>query len=139
MYIKCEVNIKMQNSEIVADVFRNVLKNECEIDQQKEHFWVMGLTVKNKIIYLELISLGSLTEGIVHPREVFRSAIFKGVACLILCHNHPSGEGGPSEQDITVTKTLKEGGKILGIKILDHIILGSNDIFSFAKEGMLGG
>ncbi len=137
MYIKCEVDIKMQNSEIVADVFRNVLKNECEIDQQKEHFWVMGLTVKNKIIYLELISLGSLTEGIVHPREVFRSAIFKGVSCLIFCHNHPSGEAEPSEQDITVTKTLKEGGKILGIKILDHIIISDNGLYSFAKEGII--
>ena len=137
MYIKCEVNIKMQNSEIVADVFRSVLKNECEIDQQKEHFWVMGLTVKNKIIYLELVSLGSLTEGIVHPREVFRSAIFKGVACLIFCHNHPSGEAEPSDQDIIVTKTLKEGGKILGIKILDHIIISDDNLYSFAKEGII--
>lgn len=137
MYIKCEVNIKMQNSDIVADVFRSVLKNECEIDQQKEHFWVMGLTVKNKIIYIELVSLGSLTEGIVHPREVFRSAIFKGVACLILCHNHPSGEAEPSAQDIVVTKTLKEGGKILGIKILDHIIISDDNLYSFAREGIL--
>ncbi|MBA7532440.1 hypothetical protein ES705_24666 [subsurface metagenome] len=137
MYIKCEVSIKMQNCEIVADVFRSVLKNECEIDQQKEHFWVMGLAVKNKIIYLELVSMGSLTEGIVHPREVFRSAIFKGVACLIFCHNHPSGEAEPSEQDITVTKTLKEGGKILGIKILDHIIISDNNLYSFAKEGLI--
>lgn len=137
MYIKCEIDIKMQNSEIVANVFRSVLKNECEIDQQKEHFWIMGLTVKNKIIYLELVSLGSLTEGIVHPREVFRSAIFKGVACLIFCHNHPSGEAEPSTQDIEVTKTLKEGGKILGIKVLDHIIISDNDLFSFAKEGLI--
>lgn len=137
MYIKCEVNIKMQNSEIVADVFRSVLKNECEIDQQKEHFWVMGLTTKNKIIYLELVSLGSLNESLVHPREVFRSAIFRGVACLIFCHNHPSGEAEPSDNDITVTKTLKEGGKILGIKILDHIIISDDDLYSFAKEGIL--
>lgn len=137
MYIKCDINIKMQDAEVVGNVFRSVLKNECEIDQQKEHFWVMGLTVKNKIIYIELVSLGSLTEGIVHPREVFRSAIFKGVACLIFCHNHPSGEAEPSPQDITVTNTLKEGGKILGIKILDHIIISDGELYSFAREGLI--
>ena len=139
MYIKCNSTFKIHNAEEVGEIFRKVLKNECEVDQQKEHFWVMGLNVKNRVLYLELVSLGILTESVVHPREVFKSAIIKNVANLIFCHNHPSGESGPSENDITVTRRLKEGGGILGIKILDHIILGDNDIFSFAREGMLGG
>ena len=139
MYIKCKPNVKIHDAEEVAKVFYDVLKNECEVDQNKEHFWAMGLTTKNRVLYLELISLGTLTEGLVHPREVFKSAIIKSVCSLILCHNHPSGESEPSGNDIQITQILKEGGKILGIKILDHIILGKNEVFSFAKEGMLGG
>ena len=139
MYIKCNSNIKVFDCESVAKVFYEVLKNECEIDQQKEHFWAMGLNTKNRVLYLELVSLGTLTEGLIHPREVFKSAILKSACSLIFCHNHPSGEAGPSGNDIQITQILKEGGKILGIKILDHIILGKNDVFSFAREGMLGG
>jgi len=81
--------------------------------------------------------LGSLTESVVHPREVFKSAIIKNACSLIFCHNHPSGESGPSLPDITLTKKLKEGGDILGIKILDHIIIGNDNIFSFNSEGKL--
>ena len=139
MYIKHNSNIKISDCEAVAKVFREVLKNECEVDKNKEHFWAMGLTTKNRVLYLELISLGTLTEGLVHPREVFKSAILKSVCSLIFCHNHPSGESKPSGNDITVTQVLKKGGEILGIKILDHIILGDNNIFSFQSEGMLGG
>ncbi|RXG63275.1 hypothetical protein ES695_18085 [Candidatus Atribacteria bacterium 1244-E10-H5-B2] len=139
MYIKCNSNIKISDCEAVAKVFFEVLKNECEVDQTKEHFWAMGLNTKNRVLYLELVSLGSLTEGIVHPREVFKSAILNNSCSLIFCHNHPSGEAEPSGNDITVTQVLKKGGEILGIKILDHIILGDNNIFSFQSEGMLGG
>lgn len=139
MYLKCNSNIKILDCESVANVFRNVIDNEDVTDQAKEHFWAMGLTTKNRVLYLELVSLGTLTEGLVHPREVFKSAILKSACSLIFCHNHPSGEAGPSGNDIQITQILKEGGKILGIKILDHIILGKNDVFSFAREGMLGG
>ena len=101
----------------------------------QEHFWCMGLTTKNRIIYLELVSLGTLTEGLVHPREVFKSAIIKGVACLIFCHNHPSGEAEPSGADIDITKRLKEGGELLGLKVLDHIIISDDGLYSFQREG----
>lgn len=139
MYIKCNSNIKISDSDGVAEVFFDVLKNENEVDQNKEHFWAMGLNTKNRVLYLELVSLGTLTEGLIHPREVFKSAILKSACSLIFCHNHPSGESSPSGEDITTTQVLKKGGKVLGFKILDHIILGKNDVFSFAKEGMLGG
>ena len=137
MYIKCNSTIKVHKADTVAEVFRDILKNENEIDQYKEHFWAMGLTTKTRIIYLELVSLGSLTEGIVHPREVFKSAIIKSTASLIFCHNHPSGESEPSSNDIEITKRLKKGGELLGIKILDHIILGDDCFFSFNQEGIL--
>ena len=97
----------------------------------------MGLNIKNRVLYLELVSLGCLTESVVHPREVFKSAIIKSACSLIFCHNHPSGESEPSLPDITVTRKLKEGGEILGIKILDHIIIGNDNIFSFNSEGKL--
>ncbi|MBA7561169.1 DNA repair protein RadC [Candidatus Atribacteria bacterium 1244-E10-H5-B2] len=138
MYIKCKSDIKISDCGAVAEVFYDVLKNEDEVDQTKEHFWAMGLNTKNRVLYLELVSLGTLTEGLIHPREVFKSAIIKSVAGLIFCHNHPSGESEPSGNDIQITQILKEGGKILGIKILDHIILGDKNIFSFQSEGMLG-
>ena len=137
MYIKCNSNVKVHNPEAVAEVFREVLKNEDETDQYKEHFWAMGLNTKNRVLYLELVSLGTLTSGLIHPREVFKSAIIKSAANLIFCHNHPSGESEPSLPDITVTRKLKEGGEILGIKILDHIIIGNDTIFSFNSEGKL--
>ena len=138
MYIKCNSTVKIHNAEAVAEVFRDVLKNEDEMDQQKEHFWAMGLNTKNRVLYLELVSLGCLTESVVHPREVFKSAIIKSICSLIFCHNHPSGEAGPSSNDIEITKRLKEGGELLGIKILDHIIIGDdNDVFSFQREGIL--
>ncbi|MBA7521671.1 hypothetical protein ES705_13782 [subsurface metagenome] len=139
MYIKCKSDIKILDSDSVAKVFYDVLKNEDEVDQTKEHFWAMGLNTKNRVLYLELVSLGTLTEGLIHPREVFKSAIIKSACSLIFCHNHPSGESEPSGNDIQITQILKEGGKILGIKILDHIILGDKNIFSFQSEGMLGG
>lgn len=137
MYIKCDPTIKVHNPEAVAEVFREVLKNENEVDQYKEHFWAMGLNTKNRVLYLELVSLGCLTESVVHPREVFKSAIIKSAANLIFCHNHPSGDPEPSTNDIIVTQELKKGGNILKIKILDHIIIGEDKIFSFQSEGML--
>jgi len=136
MYIKCDP-VKVHSPENVADVFRSILKSECEVDQEKEHFWVMGLNTKNKVLYIELVSLGTINESIAHPREVFRSAIMKGVTSILFCHNHPSGEPEPSEGDITTTERLKKGGELLGIKVLDHIIIGDKDLYSFKTEGLI--
>ena len=136
MFIKCNKGVKANNAEVVSKVFKGILRVEDEPDRHKEHFWVMGLNVKNKVEYIELISLGTLTEGLVHPREVFRSAIIKNVSSLIFCYNHPSGDTEPSKNDIDITEILKKGGKILGIKILDHIIIG-NSFFSFQADNLI--
>ncbi len=134
MYIKFTPNIRVHDAEAVARIFYEVLKTEDEVDQQKEHLWAMGLTSRHRVLYLELISLGNLTESVIHPREVFKSAILKGVYSLILCHNHPGEEAIPSLDDKNVTERLKAAGEIMGIKILDHIILGEENIYSFAKD-----
>ena len=128
---------KMRCSEDVVEIFKAILQAENEIDQDKEHFWVMGLDVKNTIKYLELVSLGSLSSGIVHPRETYRLACIKAVASIVAVHNHPSGDPAPSQDDRDITQRLKQAGDVLGIKMLDHIIIGENAHFSFIDQKML--
>lgn len=105
----------------------------------REEFVVIGLNAKNEIIFLNSVSVGSLSASIVHPREVFKAAILGNASCLILCHNHPSGDPAPSPEDIDITKRLVAAGDILGIKIMDHIIIGDDRYTSFADKGLLGG
>ena len=101
---------------------------------KKEVFWVVLLDTKNKIIGEKEIFVGSLNSSLVHPREIFNWAIRESANSIILVHNHPSGDPTPSHQDNEVTKVLKEAGDTIGIKILDHIIVGKDRYYSF-KEG----
>lgn len=105
---------------------------------KKEYFKIVLLDIKNNIIAVENISIGSLNSSVVHPREIFKTAIKKSSAAVILVHNHPSGDPHPSNEDIEVTKRISEGGKILGIEILDHVIIGDGNYFSFKDEGLMG-
>ena len=91
--IVSERNEKILDSKDVVKIFKAVLDSESEIDRNKEHFWVCGLNNRNVIVYIELVSLGVLNQSLVHPREVFRLAITKGVGSIICCHNHPSATG----------------------------------------------
>lgn len=104
---------------------------------KKEYFKIMLLNTKNQVISLEDVSVGSLNSSIVHPREIFNPAVKKSAASVILVHNHPSGDPSPSREDLEVTKRLVEAGKIMGIKILDHIVIGENSYFSFKEKGLL--
>ncbi|BEP29930.1 RadC family protein [Helicovermis profundi] len=104
---------------------------------KKEEFRSVLLDTKNSIISIETISIGSLNSSIVHPREVFNLAVRKSAASIILVHNHPSGNTNPSEEDRSITKRLKKAGKILGIEILDHIIIGNSKYFSFREHDIL--
>lgn len=104
---------------------------------QKEHFKTLLFNTKNHVISIEDISVGSLNASIVHPREVFNPAIKKNAASMILTHNHPSGDPSPSREDLDITKRLVEAGEILGIKILDHIVVGDNNYFSFKEKGLI--
>lgn len=94
--------------------------------QDRECFWTVCLNGKNKVMGVNMVSMGSLTSSIVHPREVFKPAILANAAGVILVHNHPSGDPTPSREDKEMTKRLKDAGEILSINVLDHIIIGGN-------------
>ena len=125
-------------SKDVSEVLLSLLNLEQEHDREKEHFWVLGLNTKNVIQYADLVSLGSLSAAIVHPRETFRLAVMKATANIIIGHNHPSGDTQPSQEDILLTKRLSQAGDVLGINVLDHVIIGSEGrYFSFNDNGMI--
>jgi len=106
-------------------------------DSRKEYFLALLLDGKNRIIKRVQISEGSLNQSIVHPREVFNPAVRESAAAIILVHNHPSGDPTPSREDIQITRRLKEAGELMGVKVLDHIIIGDGAFLSFVAQGML--
>lgn len=123
---------RMNSPEAVADRVRGRLAH-----LRREVFLVLQLNVKNDVIAEEIVSQGTINSSIVHPREVFQTAIKNGAAAIIVTHNHPSGDPSPSDEDIQVTKRLVETGKIIGIPLLDHVIIGRGDCFSLKAHGML--
>ena len=106
-------------------------------NHDREEFVIILLDVKNKMTAIHSVSVGSLSVSIVHPREVFKMAILGNASAILLCHNHPSGDSTPSPEDIDITKRLVAAGELLGIKILDHIIIGDDNYKSFADLGLL--
>ncbi|KIL41020.1 hypothetical protein SD70_09325 [Gordoniibacillus kamchatkensis] len=104
---------------------------------RKEHFVCLFLNTKNHLIAKETLSIGSLNASIVHPREVFRAAIERGSASIICLHNHPSGDPTPSREDIDLTARLDEAGRLLGIEVLDHIVIGDSRWISLKEQGLL--
>jgi DNA repair protein RadC len=125
---------QLRSSKDVASLFRTYLG-----DTDREHFLVAMLDQKNKIIGINIVSTGSLTASVVHPREVYKPAILSNAAAIICGHNHPSGAPQPSQEDRPLTVRLAQGGKLLGISVLDHVIIGdgTESYFSFADEGLL--
>lgn len=115
-----------------ADVFK--LLKPLIGDKKKEHFVLLSLDTKNNIISLDTISIGSLNVSLAHPREIFQTAIKNSAATIILAHNHPSGDPTPSDNDLKITKRLLEISKLLGIRLVDHIIIGHNEYYSFSSE-----
>jgi DNA repair protein RadC len=106
-------------------------------DSRKEYFLTLLLDGKNRIIRRVQVSEGSLNQSIVHPREVFIPAVKESAAAVILVHNHPTGDPAPSKEDIAITRRLKEAGEIMGIRVLDHIIVGDGEYVSFVERGLL--
>lgn len=104
----------------------------------REQFLVACLDAKHAIIGVNVVSIGSLTLSIVHPREVFKPAILLNAHALIAAHNHPSGDPSPSAEDRTLTARLRQAGELIGIALLDHIILGDDRLYSFADFGWPG-
>ena len=137
MLVKARKQI-VSNPQAVHEVLAKVLSAESEVDRMKEHFWVVGLNTRNAIQYIDLASLGTLNASLVHPREVFRFAILKAVSSVIVSHNHPSGDPEPSDDDLAITRRLTEAGRIVGIEVLDHIVIGTRGSFySFKERGII--
>jgi DNA repair protein RadC len=114
----------------------NYVMNDMRFLSQ-EHFVCLYLNTKNQVLHKQTIFIGSLNASIVHPREVFREALKRSAASIVCLHNHPSGDPAPSREDIEVTKRLVECGKMIGIDILDHIIIGENKFVSLKEKGYL--
>ncbi len=115
----------------VSDTFQFLMK------ETKEMFLTLHLDGKNRIICMDVVSIGSLNQSIVEPRSVYQTACLSNAAALILVHQHPTGDPSPSSEDITITRRLKEAGEIMGIKVLDHIVVGDGEYFSFTERGLL--
>lgn len=124
--------VQFRSSRDVAAYYMPLLAG-----QKREQFQVVLLDQKNRIIKDIMISQGSLTASVVHPREVFNAAIRDAAAAIICVHNHPSGDPQPSREDRVLTTRLYEAGRLLGIQVLDHIIVGRDTYMSFADEGLL--
>ena len=103
----------------------------------REQFIIACLNTKNEPTNISVVSVGTLNKAIVHPREVFKTAILSNAASIMAFHNHPSGETTPSQQDIQVTNRLYEAGELLGIKLLDHLIIGDGTFTSLKEKGYL--
>jgi len=129
---------QVTNAKTIAGLLHGILRAEDPLDQDKEHFWVIGLTGNNMIKYIELVTLGILNSCLVHPREIFRRAVTQGVNSIMLAHNHPGGQLKASINDLTTSQTLVAAGQILGILIIDHIIIDGRDGFlSLNEKGIL--
>jgi len=122
----------VRNSSDAAGILRSYLAGA-----DREYFVVLLLDQKHRVNALNLVSVGSLTTAIVHPREVFKPVLLGGSAATIVAHNHPSGDPEPSREDIELTRRLVSAGEILGIDVLDHIVIGDREHVSFADRGMI--
>jgi DNA repair protein RadC len=119
-------------SQDVAEYFQPRLR-----DIKKEESRCVLLDTKNRVIREETVSIGSLTASLVHPRETFKTAVRESAAAVIFVHNHPSGDIKPSQEDILLTRRFVQAGDVLGIKVLDHVIVGDGGHFSFRDNGLM--
>jgi DNA repair protein RadC len=124
---------RFHNSQDLYNTFREEL-----VALDREYFLEITLDSKNRTIGYHTISIGSLSTSIVHSREVWKPALLDSAAAVIFMHNHPSGDPAPSREDRDCTNRLVEASKILGIRVLDHLIFGESNYYSFADAGILG-
>lgn len=129
---KKKAQLFVESSDDVAKLFMEELRFE-----KKEHFKSVMVNAKGRVIGIDNVSIGELSSTVVHPREVFIQAVKKSAAGVIFVHNHPSGDPSPSQEDILTTKRLIECGDVLGIKVLDHIIIGDGKFKSFMAMDLI--
>jgi DNA repair protein RadC len=138
------MNRHCQSPEDVGRIWRETVAREPIYDPEKEHFVAFFLDRKNRLKSYQIVSIGTMTASLVHPREVFRPAVAQAAAILLIAHNHPSGDASPSSADLQVTRQLREAGRVLGIDLVDHVIIGDTRLFpsgpgcySFREAGLL--
>lgn len=129
--------IQVNDPEDLYEIMKRILLRDNKIDRDKEHFWIVGMNGVGIILFIELISLGTGKATLVEPMEVYRVAVLKGASCLWAVHNHPSGNLKPSQEDKDVTDRLLQVGKILNIKLYDHMIITTESYYSFEKDGLM--
>jgi DNA repair protein RadC len=126
--------LKVTDPEAIAKL--KLIKDEL-LNSDREKFICLHLDTKHQLISYEIVSVGSLSMAIVHPRELFKGAILSNASSVILCHNHPSGVPEPSREDIDLTRRLRDAGELLGVQVLDHLIFGHDNYKSFKEIGLL--
>ena len=124
--------ISLTNPSVIINYFNKLFK-----DEKQECFYVVYLDTKNKFIDKKLICKGTLNKSLVHPRDIFKEAYLLSACNFICIHNHPSGDATPSEEDINVTRLLKQIGSLHGINLIDHIIIGKDNYYSFYEDNNL--
>lgn len=129
--------IKVNDPDDLYDIMQRILLRENKIDREKEHFWIVGMNQALVILYIELVSMGSVRSTLVEPMNVFRVAILKGATRVIAVHNHPSGTMIPSEDDKQCTDRLIQVGKIIDIRVEDHMIISPKTYISFKTTGLM--
>lgn len=129
--------VKILNATDVYKIMQQILLRENKIRRNQEHFWVVGLNNANKLLFVELISLGAVNRLQVSPPEVFRMAIYKMAVRVILVHNHPSGEVKPSETDKDFTDRMIKAGILIDIDVIDHLIITEESFLSFDEHGII--
>ena len=125
-------NLKLTSPDIVFEYFKDKLS-----DKKNEYFYTLYLDNNKKIISEKLHYIGTINHSLIHPREIYKEAYLCSASSIILIHNHPSGNITPSKEDISITNNLKEIGKLFGIEIVDHIIIGNYNYFSFIENGII--
>jgi DNA repair protein RadC len=132
LYTPTKRRVLIKGPEDMAEHLKPLLEKA-----DREVFLTVILNARNQVVTTLVISIGSLNASIVHPREVFKNAIKLNAAALILCHNHPSGETDPSDDDIALTRRLVQVGDLCGIAVMDHIIVGTNGFTSLKQQGYM--
>ncbi|QHI73320.1 RadC family protein [Aminipila terrae] len=127
-----QMRINVNNPEVIADLFMEKMRY-----YKKEFFNVVILNTKGEVISVENVAVGDLNCTIIHPREIFCKAVKKSASAVIFVHNHPSGNPAPSREDIDITERLIKAGEVLGIRVIDHIIIGDGTFLSFKNKNLM--
>jgi DNA repair protein RadC len=129
--------IKILTADDIYKIMQTILLREQKIDQNKEHFWIIGLANNLTLLFVELIGLGTVNQVLVNPMEVFSFALQKRAVKIMLCHNHPSGELKPSKEDKDTTDRMIQVGRIVGTPVLDHLIITERSYLSFNNINLM--